>query len=111
VVSNWLIGSAVKLFLADDYPYTITKATCAPLPGKTPTLAYQTSKTNVSATINSSPTVWNAAIAKAPFEIYVRADTAYWQGYKSGILNNSCCYLSGRTVLNRVVLMIGSGIS
>ena len=76
MVSNWLIGSAVKLFLADDYPYTITKATCAPLPGKTPTLAYQTSKTNVSATIIALPAVWNAAIAKAPIEIYIRADNA-----------------------------------
>ena len=41
----------------------------------------------------------------------IRADTNYFRGYRSGILNNSCCFLSGTLQLNHLVLLVGSGIA
>ena len=48
----------------------------------------------------------NALNTKGPLEMWIRADTSVFQGYRSGILNSSCC-LGGRLILNHVVQLVG----
>jgi hypothetical protein len=37
----------------------------------------------------------NALNTKGPLEMWIRADTFVFQGYKSGILNSDCCLGNG----------------
>ena len=48
----------------------------------------------------------NALNTKGPLEMWIRADTSIFQGYRSGIINSSCC-LGGSLTLNHVVQLVG----
>jgi C1A family cysteine protease len=48
----------------------------------------------------------SALQTKGPFTTYLDGGTAIFQGYTSGIINNTCCY----TALNHAVLTVGFGI-
>ena len=52
-------------------------------------------------------TSWTAAIQRQPLIVRLSANTSYFQGYKTGILNNTCCY----TTLNHAVAAVGWGVA
>ena len=59
----------------------------------------------------SDPMIKIGMLLNGPTITRVRADTAYWQYYRDGILNNSCCYGKGFTnPLNHAVQTCGWGI-
>jgi hypothetical protein len=51
-------------------------------------------------------TIVNALKTKGPFTTYLDGGTSIFQGYSSGIINNTCCYKQ----LNHAVLTVGYGI-
>ncbi len=48
----------------------------------------------------------NALNTKGPLEMWIRADTDFFRGYTSGILNSDCC-LGINPSLNHVVQLVG----
>jgi C1A family cysteine protease len=106
-VITWLISSGTKEELATDYPYKGTRATtCGIVPSlqknvvvKTYTFTKTSGGVNVQNMIN--------ALSLGPVVTYIDGGTAIFQGYKSGIINNTCCY----TTINHAVLTVGWGIN
>ena len=107
VVKNWMAPSQVKVALASVYPYvarrnkcntTITRQQYVP----TAQIDYLYSSTN------GTSAAYSAALQTGPVVVRVRADTSYWQGYKSGVLNNTACFGTGSW--NHAVVIVGQGV-
>lgn len=53
----------------------------------------------------NNPSAYVNGLKNGPMLVYIEADTYTFQGYRSGIINSSCCF-SGRS-LNHVVVLVG----
>lgn len=96
--------SSVRVVLASAYPYTSVKKSCNKNLARQ--IYYPTSQTtySYSKTLGASATYY-AGLQTGPVVIRVRADTAVWRLYKSGVLNDPACYGAGG--LNHAVVIVG----
>ena len=78
-------------------------ATCNPN-GAAASAAYPTGLVRWYSATNA-PVNYVNALVSGPLVLYIEADTAVWQGYRSGIINSSCCFAG--YVLNHAVLLVG----